>query len=96
MTRRRFASWPVKRRWVQEAFAALEKTPPGKNQEIQLTDALRVLAEQAPMYAYVIKGKRYDTGDKLGFLKATVEFGLKHPEFGPRRRGRERRAGGCC
>jgi len=67
-----------------EVFAALEKTPPGKNQEIQLTDALRVLAKQAPMYACVIKGKRYDAGDKLGFLKATVEFGLKHPEFGPR------------
>ena len=62
-----------------EVFAALEKTPPGKNQEVQLTDALRVLAKQAPMYACVIKGKRYDAGDKLGFLKATVEFGLKHP-----------------
>jgi UTP--glucose-1-phosphate uridylyltransferase len=67
-----------------EVFGALEKTPPGKNQEIQLTDALRTLAHHAPMYAYVIKGKRYDAGDKLGFLKATVEFGLKHPEVGKR------------
>jgi UTP--glucose-1-phosphate uridylyltransferase len=69
---------------TSEAFTALEKTPPGKNQEIQLTDALRTMARDAPMYACVIKGKRYDAGDKLGFLKATVEFGLKNPEFGDR------------
>jgi UTP--glucose-1-phosphate uridylyltransferase len=67
-----------------EVFDALEKTPPGKNQEIQLTDALRTLAHHAPMYACVIQGKRYDAGDKFGYLKATVEFGLKHPEFGER------------
>jgi UTP--glucose-1-phosphate uridylyltransferase len=67
-----------------EVFAALEKTLPGKNQEIQLTDALRTVAKQAPMYACVIKGKRFDAGDKLGFLKATVEFGLKNPELGER------------
>ena len=67
-----------------EVFAALEKTSPGKNQEIQLTDALRTVAKRAPMYAWVIKGKRFDAGDKLGFLKATVEFGLKNPELGER------------
>jgi UTP--glucose-1-phosphate uridylyltransferase len=67
-----------------EVFGVLEKTAPGKNQEIQLTDALRTMARNGPMYAYVIKGKRYDAGDKFGFLKATVEFGLKHPEVGTR------------
>jgi UTP--glucose-1-phosphate uridylyltransferase len=67
-----------------DIFPALEKTPPGKNQEIQLTDALRMLVKQRPMYACVISGKRYDAGDKLGFLKATVEFGLKNPDLGPR------------
>jgi UTP--glucose-1-phosphate uridylyltransferase len=67
-----------------EVFDALEKTTPGKNQEIQLTDALRTMAHHAPMYACVIQGKRYDAGDKFGYLKATVEFGLKHPEFGTR------------
>ena len=67
-----------------EVFVTLEKTPPGKNHEIQLTDALRTMAHQAPMYACVIKGNRYDAGDKFGFLKATVEFGLKHPECGDR------------
>jgi UTP--glucose-1-phosphate uridylyltransferase len=67
-----------------DVFAVLAKTPPGKNQEIQLTDALRMVAKHRPMYACTIKGKRYDAGDKLGFLKATVEFALKSPEFGER------------
>ena len=63
-------------------FSILEKTQPGKNQEIQLTDALRTLAQKAPMHAALIKGTRHDAGDKLGFLKATVSFGLKNPELG--------------
>jgi UTP--glucose-1-phosphate uridylyltransferase len=67
-----------------DVFTALAKTPPGKNQEVQLTDALRMVAKQRPMYACNIKGKRYDAGDKLGFLKATVELALKSPEFGER------------
>lgn len=65
-------------------FAVLEKTPPGKNQEIQLTDALRTLAHSSPMHAYLVDGTRHDAGDKLGFLKATVAFGLKSPELGDR------------
>ena len=65
-------------------FPILEKTPPGKNQEIQLTDALRTLAQSAPMHACVVNGTRHDAGDKLGFLKATVAFGLKNPELGDR------------
>ncbi|HEY4486064.1 MAG TPA: UTP--glucose-1-phosphate uridylyltransferase GalU [Nitrospiria bacterium] len=65
-----------------DIFDILEKTPPGKNQEIQLTDALRVLARQRPMYAKRLEGHRYDAGDKLGFLKATVEIGLRRPDLG--------------
>ncbi len=67
-----------------EIFPILEKTPPGKNQEIQLTDALRTLASKAPLHACLVNGTRHDAGDKLGFLKATVDFGLKNPELGDR------------
>ena len=65
-------------------FSVLEKTSPGKNQEIQLTDALRTLARSSPMHAVLVNGNRHDAGDKLGFLKATVEFGLKNHELGDR------------
>jgi UTP--glucose-1-phosphate uridylyltransferase len=65
-----------------EIFDALERTKPGKGGEIQLTDGLRLLMQKQPLYAYEFEGTRYDAGDKLGFLKATVEFGLKNPEFG--------------
>ncbi|MDX9918118.1 MAG: UTP--glucose-1-phosphate uridylyltransferase GalU [Gudongella sp.] len=61
-------------------FDILAHTKPGKGGEIQLTDALRVLAKQEEMLAYIFEGKRYDVGDKLGFLKATVEFALRRPE----------------
>lgn len=59
-------------------FDILEQTPPGAGGEIQLTDALKVLAGQKPMFAYTFQGQRYDVGDKLGYLKATVEYALKH------------------
>ncbi len=65
-----------------EIFSALERTRPGKGGEIQLTDGLQLLMQKQPIYAHEIKGVRYDAGDKLGFLKATVEFGLKNREFG--------------
>jgi len=65
-----------------EIFTALESTKPGKGGEIQLTDGLKLLMEKQPIYAYEFDGVRYDAGDKLGFLKATVEFGLKNEEFG--------------
>lgn len=65
-----------------EIFPILRKTKPGKNGEIQLTDALRELAIHSPMYAIEVKGERYDAGDKLGFLIATVEFALKNPSLG--------------
>ena len=66
-----------------DVFEVLEQTKPGKGGEIQLTDALRVMARNGSVYAYNFTGKRYDTGNKLGYLKATVEFALRRPELGP-------------
>lgn len=63
-------------------FDILAHTLPGKGGEIQLTDALRVLADRQPVYAYDFEGTRYDLGDKLGFLKATVEFALRREDLG--------------
>ena len=65
-----------------EVFDCLERTKPGRGGEIQLTDALRILAREHGLWALITEGKTYDAGDKLGFLKATVEFALKNPEFG--------------
>lgn len=62
-------------------FGILENTKPGKGDEIQLTDALKVLAEREAMYAYIFEGKRYDVGDRLGFLQATVEFALRREDL---------------
>lgn len=62
-------------------FEILEHTKPGKGGEIQLTDALKVLAGQEAMYAYNFEGKRYDVGDKQGFLQATVEFALRREDL---------------
>ena len=66
-----------------EVFKILEQTKPGQGGEIQLTDALRVMAKNGNVYAYNFKGKRYDTGNKLGYLKATVEFALRRDDIGP-------------
>jgi UTP--glucose-1-phosphate uridylyltransferase len=65
-----------------EIFAVLEKTRMGSGGEIQLTDGIRLLLEQQPVYAYMFHGTRYDAGDKLGFLKATVEFALRRQDLG--------------
>lgn len=65
-----------------EIFDILSDTTPGKGGEIQLTDALKVLAQLEAVYAYDFEGKRYDLGDKLGFLQATVEFALRRPDLG--------------
>ena len=62
-------------------FEILENTKPGKGNEIQLTDALLELIKHEAMYAYDFEGRRYDVGDKLGFLKATVDFALKRPNL---------------
>ena len=64
-----------------QIFKVLENTKPGKGGEIQLTDALLTLMEEEAMYAYDFEGIRYDVGDKLGFLKATVDFALKRPNL---------------
>lgn len=62
-------------------FEILEETKPGKGGEIQLTDALLQLVKEEAMYAYDFEGRRYDVGDKLGFLQATVEYALRKPEL---------------
>jgi UTP--glucose-1-phosphate uridylyltransferase len=64
-----------------DLFDILAQTAPDHRGEIQLTDALRRLRRARPMYAVEFEGKRYDTGDKLGFLKATVEFALARPDL---------------
>jgi len=65
-----------------EIFKQLEHTGRGAGGEIQLTDALRGLLAQGDFYGYVFEGKRYDAGEKLGYLKATVDYALKHPALG--------------
>ena len=65
-----------------EIFDSIEATPPGRNNEIQLTDALRHLLKNRPLYGVKFEGKRFDAGDKLGFLQATVEFAMKRPDLG--------------
>jgi UTP--glucose-1-phosphate uridylyltransferase len=63
-------------------FETLSQTQAGTGGELQLTDGMKLLLKQEKMYAYVYDGKRHDTGDKLGFLKATVEFALKRSDLG--------------
>ncbi len=63
-------------------FKKLASTRRGKGGEVQLTDALKSLLADEPVYGFIFDGKRYDAGDKLGFLKATVEFALKEPNLG--------------
>lgn len=64
-----------------EIYEVLDKTPKGKNNEIQLTDALLILSRREDIIANVIEGKRYDIGNKLDYLKTCVEYGLKRKEF---------------
>lgn len=64
-----------------DVFEVLQNTKPGKGGEVQLTDALKVMAKRENVYAYNFTGKRYDVGDKLGFLKATVEFALRRDDL---------------
>lgn len=65
-----------------EIFNMLEKVKPGRGGEVQLTDGLKLLLEKEAIYAYEFKGKRYDTGNKLGFLIASVELALKREDIG--------------
>lgn len=64
-----------------EIFKAIEQTPPGKNGEIQLTDAMKIMLRRESIYCNIIEGKRYDIGNKLDYLKTTVEFALNRKEF---------------
>ena len=64
-----------------DIFDCLEQVKPGKNGEIQLTDGISLLLQQANVFAYRFEGKRFDCGSKLGFMKANVELALKHPEI---------------
>ena len=67
---------------MPEIFGHLERTAAGSGGEIQLTDGLKSLLREQDIFAYSFEGTRYDTGDKLGFLRATVEFALRRPDLG--------------
>ncbi|MEE8603869.1 MAG: UTP--glucose-1-phosphate uridylyltransferase GalU [Candidatus Aminicenantaceae bacterium] len=62
-------------------FEAIKRTEPDAKGEIQITDAIKLLLGNQPVYGYLFEGKRYDCGDKMGFIRATVELALKRPEF---------------
>jgi UTP--glucose-1-phosphate uridylyltransferase len=64
-------------------FEMIEAVKPGAGGELQLTDAIRALLQYEKVYGFSYEGKRFDAGDKLGFLKATVELGLKREDLGP-------------
>jgi UTP--glucose-1-phosphate uridylyltransferase len=63
-------------------YGKLETIGRGAGGEIQLTDGIAALIADEPVFAYAFEGKRYDCGSKLGYLEATVEFALKHPQLG--------------
>jgi UTP--glucose-1-phosphate uridylyltransferase len=67
--------------FVPEIFDCLKRTSPGVGNEIQLTDAIRLLLKEQPVYAYKFRGKRYDTGDKLGYIETIIDFALKDPHL---------------
>lgn len=67
--------------FTPDIFEAIERTEPGAGGEIQITDAMRLLLKERPIYALKLDGRRHDAGDKLGFLIATVEIALKRPDL---------------
>lgn len=67
--------------FTPEIFKAIENTKRGRNNEIQITDAMKLLLKRENIYSYTIDGKRYDIGNKLDYLKTTVEYALKRKEF---------------
>jgi len=69
--------------FTPDIFDAIERTEPGSGGEIQITDAMRILLKERPIYAVKLDGIRHDAGDKLGFLIANVEFALKRDDLGP-------------
>ena len=64
-----------------EIFDCIDRTPPGKNNEIQLTDAMRLLLEERAMYGLHFKGRRYDLGNRLDFIKTNIEFALMRDDL---------------
>ena len=70
--------------FTPEIFKYLEKTPRGKGNEIQITDAMRLMVKERAMYGYQFDGIRYDVGNKLDFIKTNVIFGLDHEDIGPK------------
>lgn len=75
-----------------EIMRILATLPPGRGGEIQLTDAIRQLIPTSGVDAYRYRGRRYDCGSKMGYLEATMDLALSHPEYGPRLRARLRKA----
>ena len=69
--------------FVPEIFDCLKKTGRGVGNEIQLTDAIRLLVKDHPVYAYQFKGKRYDTGDKVGYIETIIDFALQDEHLNP-------------
>ncbi|MDD4714984.1 MAG: UTP--glucose-1-phosphate uridylyltransferase GalU [Oscillospiraceae bacterium] len=80
-----FSNFAILGRYVltPDIFPILEQTKPGYGGEIQLTDGLKALCKASPMVAVDFEGRRYDTGNLLGHLEATMDFSLDHPETGP-------------
>ena len=68
--------------FTPDIFDSLRKTPAGAGNELQLTDAIRLLCREKKVFGYVYPGKRYDTGDKLGYLETIVDFALADPDIG--------------
>jgi len=71
---------------MPEILETIESTKPARNGEIQLTDALKQLLQQRPMYAYEFEGARYDAGTLLGWLETTITMALKNSNYSPRRK----------
>lgn len=80
----KFSNYAIMGRYVLTAdiFSILESTPPGRNNEIQLTDGMRTLCHRQMMTAVDFEGKRYDTGNLRGYLEATIDFALRNNEVG--------------
>jgi UTP--glucose-1-phosphate uridylyltransferase len=70
--------------FTPQIFEAIKNTPVDARGEVQITDAIRVLLGSQPVYGVLFEGKRYDCGNKLGYLEGTIALALKHPEFGGR------------
>ncbi|RZN44168.1 MAG: UTP--glucose-1-phosphate uridylyltransferase GalU [Methanophagales archaeon ANME-1-THS] len=67
--------------FTPEIFNCIKETPPGKGNEVQLTDAIRMLMEREEVYAYAFKGKRYDAGNKVGYIEAILDFALERADL---------------